>query len=66
MVFIKPFYLIIRFTTRPMMHGGVRRQVPRRQSPGPAVPHLRPRRFMYDRDWSARLLVADSSISEGN
>jgi hypothetical protein len=32
MVFMRPFYLIIRFTTRVMAHGGVHRQVPRRQS----------------------------------
>ena len=34
MVFIRPFYLIIRFTTRVMVHGGFHRQVPRRQSSG--------------------------------
>jgi hypothetical protein len=59
MVFIKPFYLIIRFITRPTAHGGVRRQVLRRQSFGTCrCRSVRSRRAVCDRDWSARLLVA--------
>jgi hypothetical protein len=56
MVFMRPFYLIIRFTTRPMTHGGVHRQVPRRWSFGTA-PYVRG--APCNRDWLMKPSFAD-------
>jgi hypothetical protein len=63
MVFMRPFYLIIRFTTRPMTHGGFHRQVPRRWSFDTA-PYVRG--APCNRDWLMKPSFADSNISEGN
>jgi hypothetical protein len=66
MVFMRPFYLIIRFTAKVMVHGGVHRQVPRRQSFSTfRCRSVCPRRAVCNRDWPVRLPFADSG-SEGS
>jgi hypothetical protein len=50
-----------------MVHGGVHRQVPRRQSFSTfRCRSVCPRRAVCNRDWPVRLPFADSGISEGN